>query len=128
LGYVSVKYIRGVKSNEAYFISRLKSGTKIYELKNSKYQELKLTDLYKYMRAKGLQRMEKVVFITKELEEVRMIVELMPDDIVEQRLRKAKKEAKKKGRNLSQEYVNACKAKPVHNQRAARGLKCPEYP
>jgi hypothetical protein len=60
--------------------------------------------IWAYMKNNKLSKIEKEAYITTELEKVRMIIELMPEEVVEERIRKAEKEAKKKGRKLSKEY------------------------
>jgi hypothetical protein len=55
--------------------------------------------IWAYMKNNKLSKIEKEAYITTELEKVRMIIELMPEEVVEERIRKAEKEAKRKGGN-----------------------------
>jgi hypothetical protein len=51
------------------------------------------------MKNNKLSKIEKEAYITTELEKVRMIIELMPEEVVEERIRKAEKKQKRKGGN-----------------------------
>jgi hypothetical protein len=63
------------------------------------YQKMDFAKIWAYMKNNKLSKIEKEAYITTELEKVRMIIELMPEEVVEERIRKAEKEAKKKGGN-----------------------------
>lgn len=104
LGYTSVEVIKGIKSQKAYLIARLMSGVNVFEKKNDEFVKIKFKDIYAYMQKNKLQSIEKEVYITDKKELVRVIIELLPEVEVKKRLRKAEKDAKKKGRQLSAEY------------------------
>lgn len=109
LGYTNIETIRGIKTRNAYFIARLMSGVNVYEKKKKEFQKINFRDIYNYMQQNKLQAIEKDVYITEEKEFVRMIIELMPEDETNKRIKKAEKEAFKKGRQLGEEYK--CRAK-----------------
>lgn len=104
LGYTSIAAIQGIKKHGAYYVSRLINGSNVFELDGGKYVKLDLENLYKQMNRLQIGSIEKTVYVTDNHEPVRLIVELLPAEIVEERVRRAKKEAKKKGRQVSEEY------------------------
>lgn len=60
--------------------------------------------LKKQMKSKGIKQMELLVHTTLIKKPIRLIIDDLPEQVIEQRISKAKKEAKKKGRTLSKEY------------------------
>jgi predicted nucleic acid-binding Zn finger protein len=104
LGYISTFVLKGIKEREAFYICRLKQGASAFFLVDGAYQKMDFAKIWAYMKNNKLSKIEKEAYITTELEKVRMIIELMPEEVVEERIRKAEKEAKKKGRKLSKEY------------------------
>lgn len=104
LGYFVMDVLEEVQQKEAYFISRLKPKTTIYELKGGKYIRLEINELYDELKKSKKACLEKQVHIGPKKLPVRLVVELLPDKVVEERLRKAKKQAVKKGRNVSSQY------------------------
>ncbi len=104
LGYISTPMLQGIKERKAYFLNRLRARDNVYEKRDDKFEELDFIAIRKQMKKNKLKSIERDVYITKEKEPVRMIIELMPEEEVKNRLRKAKKEAKKKGRKLTARY------------------------
>jgi len=119
LGYISTEALREIKKKLAFFINRLISQVKVYtkdskdskEFEDSKdsYTELNFPQLLARMKKNNLTSLEKIVYITDKKEEVRLIIELLPQKIIQERIKKANKEAKKKKRTLTKEYkLRAC--------------------
>ena len=104
LGYTSVKAIRGIKEKEAYFVSRLINGADAYKLKGDVFVKINFNTVAKHLKRYNLKSLAMDVYVTEKKEPVRMIVEYMPEDLVQKRIAKAQKQAEKKGRQLSQEY------------------------
>ena len=106
LGYFSLEVLSEIQQAEAYFISRLNFKTIVYEQKEGVLVELDFGKLYRYMEQTGIAKMEKRVLIGKEEKmPVRLIIERMPDQIFEQRVRKAKAYNHKKGYLTSTGYT-----------------------
>ncbi len=99
--------LRLIKKNLAYFLCRLNPRTKVFELKGDSYEIVDFNKIRTYMRRHNLKLIEKTVYIgDKEKMKVRLIIHLMPSKVVEKRLRKARENAKKKGRGkLSKEFI-----------------------
>lgn len=103
LGYISREFIVEIKNREAYFISRLINNAVIFE-KRENFVQLSYEDLYQIMKKSGLSVIDKELYITAKKEKVRVIIELLPQEIINERLRKARLTAKRKKYTLSQEY------------------------
>ena len=105
LGYYAFTSLINIKNKKAFFISRLGAKTNAYEMKNEKYQKLDFKALYHKMKRDKLLRIEKEVLIGTEAKiPVRLVIELMPEAVYEQRMRKIHKLHKKKGYITSEEY------------------------
>ena len=107
LAYVGLTALKGIINKVAYFLCRVSPGVKVYELIGDQYVELAFTQIRRYMKRVGLSMMEKEVYLGKiEKLKTRLVIHLMPADEVEKRIRKAKQNNKKKGRNaLTKEYI-----------------------
>jgi len=111
LAYMSLEVLKKFIIKAVIFICRVKSNTKIYEFKNGNYEELTFDKIKRYMKAQNLSCIEKEVYLSLKYKlPVRLIIYLLPDEIVNERLRKTNQENKKKGRGqCSKEYkARAC--------------------
>lgn len=104
LGYVSTSVLKEIRKREAFYICRLKQSASAFFLKDGSFQKMDFEKICTYMKKNNLSKIEKEAYVTTGLEKVRMLIELLPDEVVKERIRKAEKEAKKKGRKLSKEY------------------------
>ena len=105
LGYFTLSNIQKIIENKAFVISRLDPKTLVSELKDGKYIELDFEGLYDYMKKNSLGRMEKQVYIGKTmLIPIRMVIELMPEEVYQKRIRSVNKGNKKKGYHTSDRY------------------------
>lgn len=105
LGYYAFSSFANISGKGAFFISRLGSKTNVYEMKNSKLQRLDFKALYYRMKRYKLSRVCKDVLIGSQAKiPVRLVIELMPEAVYEQRMRKIQKLHKKKGYQTSEEY------------------------
>lgn len=106
LGYFSLDTLSDVEQAGAYFLSRLNFKTIVYEKIKGVLLELDFGKLYRHMKQNSINRIEKQVLMGKEDKlPVRLIIELMPDQIYEQRVRKVKAHNHKKGHQTSTEYT-----------------------
>ena len=105
LGYFTFRSFSNILSKGAFFISRLMPKTRIYNMKDGILEELNYKTLYDMMKKQGLSRIEKDVLIGNEPKiPVRLIMELLPDEVYEQRIRKSMKSHKRKGRQTSEKF------------------------
>jgi len=102
LGYIIIDVLRQIVALGAYYLNRLPANVVVFEMKQGKLVELDFTKLLKMLRRNGIQRIDKEVYIGRgEKFKTRIIIELIPDKIYKQRLRKANKTAKSKGSMIS---------------------------
>lgn len=105
LGYYAFSSFTNISDKGAFFISRLGAKTNVYEIKKSKFQKLDFKSLYYQMKRDNLSRVCKDVLIGSEAKiPVRLVIELMPEAVYEQRMRKIYKLHQKKGYQTSEEY------------------------
>jgi hypothetical protein len=107
LGYFALDVLTDIQKAEAYFISKLNYKTTVFELIEGSMSIIDFGKLYQNMKQNGITKMEKQVFIGKDAKlPVRLIIELMPDQVYEQRVRKVKAYNQKKGNQTSVEYTD----------------------
>lgn len=105
LGYVLIDNLKKINNKGAFYLNRLHKNTKVYKLNDKGiFEEIDFSEIYKYMKTNQLSRIDKEVYIGKEKFKTRIIIELLPKKQYEERIRKAKKEATKKGRELGKDY------------------------
>lgn len=106
LGYISVDFLQGVQDKDAYFLNRLMPNVKVYyKDKNEKERSLKFKTLRRWMEIKKINTIEKEVYITDKRFKVRLIINLLPNEITAKRRAEKKKNAIKKGTKESIEAI-----------------------
>jgi hypothetical protein len=110
LGYSIISCFKTIKKAGAFFISRLNVTIAVFEMKGDNLVEIDFKKLHKAMEKGKIKRLEKQVVIgQKEKLPVRMIIELMPEEVVNKRLKKTNALNKKKGQKTSDNYkTRAC--------------------
>jgi Transposase DDE domain len=107
LGYFDLSVLSDIVKAGAYFISKLNYKTTVFEEKEGTLSHIDFGTLYHIMKQNGTTRLEKNVFIGKDDKiPVRLIIERMPDQVYEQRVRKVKSYNQKKGHRISTEYTD----------------------
>ena len=77
----------------------------VYQKKEDQFQELDFAKLYQKMKTRNIQRLDEKVYIgEKEKFPVRLIIELLPEEVVAERIKKVNKTNKKKGRQTAEQY------------------------
>ncbi|MBU1044268.1 MAG: IS4 family transposase [Candidatus Omnitrophica bacterium] len=106
LAYMNLSVLSKISDQKAFYLSRINSSTKIYELVKGAYCELDFVKLTEEMKIKKAAMLERQVYIgSREKLPTRLIIHLMPEDEVAKRLRRAKENNKKKGRgNLGKDF------------------------
>ena len=106
LAYMSLEVLKRLIEKLVIFICRVNPNTKIYELTNGNYKELNFDKIKRYMNNHRLSCIEKQVYLSLKYKlQVRLIIYLLPDEVVNERLRKANQNNMKKGRGqCSKEY------------------------
>lgn len=106
LGYFSPKVLQAIANKrKAYFITRLMPGLKVTRRTNGRFELLDLVKERNIMKRSGIKCKELQVYLGNDQENpVRLMMELIPEKEVEQRMRKASQKAHKKGRTLKKGY------------------------
>jgi hypothetical protein len=107
LAYTAIPNLKKIEAKGSFYLNRLNTTTKAYTSSNKKdFVELDFASIFKQMKTQKINRLEKLVYIGKERFKTRIIIELLPQKKYEQRVRKAKKQATKKGRKLGKNYLS----------------------
>lgn len=99
LGFVVTDVLQKIEDKQAFFINRLHSNVAVYEQdQQGNYIELNYLTTCRWMQKHHIQRIEKKVFIgSRQRFKVRMIIELLPQQQVNERLRKLNDAGIRKG-------------------------------
>ena len=105
LGYLSLESLRQIEAREAWYLSRLSKGIDVYLEVDAQAPALALVEhLDRYYPDDSV--LDLPVYIGHERVPCRLLAYRLPDPVVQERRRKALEEARKKGRILTQEYLN----------------------
>ncbi len=107
LAYVGLEALNGIIKRFAFYLCRLNPSVHVFEKQGDQYMRLDFVKIYKMMKKKNINLMEKNVYLgKKEKLNTRLIIHLIPEEQIKERIRKAKLNNKKKGKNdLSAEYI-----------------------
>ena len=104
LGYVTLFAMEAIIIKEAYFLNRFDYTTNAYETQTST-QKIDFAKIQEYLKKYQLPHIEKEVFIgDKQRLPVRMIIELLPENEIEKRLRKLKRRESRSRKCYSKEF------------------------
>lgn len=107
LGYWKYADFKRIKEAQAYFISRLKFGTKVYLSEDKDAQCIDLLSLIKKIKCNRVKDFQ--VFIgLKARVPVRLILQKVPKEVAEKKRLKLIKAARKKGQKVSKERLQFC--------------------
>jgi len=102
LGYFSSEVLETIIKKEAFILSKLKTNITVYD---ESMNEIDFSKLYsKMIRNKQSHAHIKVFIGEKRKIPVRLILNLVPEDVYQKRVRKTERENKKKGSQTSQKY------------------------
>lgn len=105
LGYFVLDVFESVQKSQAFFLSRLEPRVLIYQEKNGSTTQLSYKGLYERMAEAKQTTMEIDVLIgEKKKLPVRLIVNLLPEEVYNERIRKITKQYQKKGKKISERY------------------------
>lgn len=103
LGYYNLDVLQAFENEGAYFISKLNTTSKIFDVKTK--QEISIRKLHDKMKKDGLNRLDLIVLVSAgKKKKLRLIVDIVPDQVYEKRLRKVNKYNKENGYKTSGEY------------------------
>jgi len=106
LAYMNPGVIKRLIDKGAFLLCRLQYNVNVYEMNDNSYAVLDFVKLRTFMQQHKLAVIEKEVYLgSAEHLKLRLIIHLLPDEVVAQRLRKAQRNNNKKGRGqLSKQY------------------------
>jgi hypothetical protein len=108
LGYYKLSVLTDIANEGAFFISRLNVSTLIYDLGQTEKLEFKA--LYEQMQKQKLIKCEKQILVGKKQRvEMRLIVDIVPEKVYEERIRKVNKHNKERGWKTSDDYKARCR-------------------
>ena len=85
------------KELDAFFLCRLTQGVKVYEKVDEKYVKIDFSDILTFMRKNKIDMLEKEIFLSFEAKLcMRLIIYLLPDSVVSERMRSKNAENNKK--------------------------------
>ena len=103
LGYYSDQVIDQVVTHKAFFLSRLYSNSTVW-VDNQSKERVNFQAIYNQMIQTHCPQMEMNVFIGAKRRPVRLIIELMPDEIYQKRITKRKKQVKSSGATITEDF------------------------
>jgi hypothetical protein len=99
LGYFSIPVLQKIIKQEAFFLSKLLSAVSVYDENDV---EIDFKKLHAFMTKNGIEKSEKQVFIgSKDKMPVRLVIELVPAQVYQQRICRKQKEDARKGRKMT---------------------------
>src|SRR5712664_320442 len=105
LGYLSLESLRQIETHRAWYLSRLSKGVDVYLEAQAQAGALALVAYFqKHYPHDAV--IDLPVYLGQERVSCRLLAYRLPEKVVEERRRKALEEARKKGRTLTQEYLN----------------------
>jgi hypothetical protein len=105
LGYLSLESLRQIETHGAWYLSRLSKGVDVYLEAHAQTGALALVAYFqKHYPHDAV--IDLPVYLGQERVSCRLLAYRLPEKVVEERRRKALEEARKKGRTLTQEYLN----------------------
>jgi len=97
--------LQGIVKRIGHFLCRLNTQAKVYQEQDGKMIALDFPAIVQAMRQHNIRQSEETVFIGKNQElQVRLFIYLLPEAVYNERMRKANRSAKSKGRQVSKEY------------------------
>jgi len=102
LGYFSINVLKEIIGREAYLISRLQTKMLVYELD---HQEISFPELYSWMSKHKITHLHKQVLIGKDDKiPVRLIIDIVPEEVYQKRLKKNEQYNRKKGKQTTDDF------------------------
>lgn len=103
LGYYNLDILSSFQLKGAYFLSKLNTTSKIFEEETG--LEISFKKLYKEMKDNEISRIDKKVLVSKGKKmKLRMIIETLPEEVYQKRIRVVNKKNKENGHITSEEY------------------------
>jgi hypothetical protein len=107
LGYFSINVLKEIIKHKAYLVSRLQTKILVYE---PDHQEIFFQKLYSSMTDHKITHLQKQVLIGKDDKiPVRLIIDIVPEEVYQKRLKKIEQYNHKKGNQTTDDYKARCR-------------------
>lgn len=100
LGYSSTEVFEHIIEREAFFLNRLTPAINVYQYGST--EKVDFSAIQRKMKRKRIRQMEMAVQIGPKSLPVRLIFQLLPEDLIQKKLTKAYRDARKDKRTLSE--------------------------
>jgi len=107
LGYFKIDDFRSIQNAEAFYVSRFKFATHIYESDNPEEQQIDLLALSKTMKVNEVQQMWCYVGKTERFK-TRIVLQKVPPEVAQAKRKKLKEDKQNKRKNLSEDRLEFC--------------------
>jgi hypothetical protein len=106
LAYMGLEVLQSLGNNDVFYLCRSNPNVYIFEKTKNEYTKIDFIELTNYLKKHNINCLEKEVYLgSREKLKTRLIIHLLPEHVVAERLRKANKYNKKQGgKGLSKEY------------------------
>jgi len=110
LGYISIENMKAIsRERNAYYLNRLKSSTVVFKTIGNKPERFNFSQIESKMRKGNIRLMETKAYIGEDQKyPVRMIINLVSEQVKEERVRERRKYAKKKKQTVNKETLARC--------------------
>ncbi len=107
LAYVGLEVLNKLIKRAVFYLCRLNPKVCVFEKHGNQFVEIDFVKIYKDMKKHNINLLEKDVYLGKKVKlNTRLIIHLMPEAQIKERIRKARVNNKKKGKGeLSKEYI-----------------------
>ena len=108
LGYISLDFLEMIQKKSAFFLNRIKSNVSVWvKDETGLFEPIDLVKIEKRMRKYEIPHQEFDVYLgAKKQLECRLVIECLPPEVREKKLRRAHREARREGRTLGQDTIS----------------------
>ena len=106
LGYFKISHLKYIDDSEAFYVSRVKSGSSIYEIRNGKYSKIDLKEYSMSLSENDTIEIPEVYLGAKEKLKTRLILTKLNEENKNRKMEIAVKNSNKKGRRLTENAVD----------------------
>jgi len=109
LGYIEIPILSKIDAKKAYYLNKIKDDINIYRKKGDRFVLYNFSALERYMKIYGITILDKMVYVGAEHKYLtRMIIELVPEDVKKERIKKKKDNAKSRKTEVKQCKLIRC--------------------
>jgi len=107
LGYVETKSLPVIQERKAFYLYKLHGSVDVYRKTKNKFKKVDFVAIERFMKSNRVSIFEITAYVgQKEKQPTRLIIELVPEEIKQERIKKIKAEAKSRQRNVCKSYID----------------------